>query len=118
MEDQIPSALSPEQLQSLFENAVQEDEPKTLGELDFARKEEAAHAVLEETNDPLIHKIILHMIVANMIEWHTKVAGQLISMHEPDHSVMWARDAGKWQAIMNILETINVSDDDETCICH
>ena len=119
MEDQIPSALSFEALESLLENAAPEPEAKEteLEDLDFQAKEQAAHAVLEETNDPEIHKIMLHMIVANMIEWHSKVALQLIELAEPMHSIQWARDAGKWQAIMNILETIEVSDDDQTCTC-
>ena len=119
MEDQIPSALSLEALESLLENAAPEPEAEEmqLEDLDFYGKNEAANAVLQETNDPEIHKIMLHMIVANMIEWHSKVAFQLIEMAEPQHSIQWARDAGKWQAIMNILETIQVSDDDETCTC-
>tara|TARA_R100001224_G_scaffold111071_1_gene90503 strand:- start:1236 stop:1598 length:363 start_codon:yes stop_codon:yes gene_type:complete len=118
MENQIPAALSPEQLQSFLENAAPEPEAEklSLDELEYQAKEEVANAALQETNNPDVHKIMLHMIVANMCEWHSKVSLQLIESGEPDHSIQWARDAGKWQAIMNILDTISVSDDDQTCV--
>ena len=114
MEDQIPSSISTCQLQSLFDNAVSEDGPKSVEELSIDGKEEAAFAVLAEANDPQIHKFMLHIIVANMIDWHSKVSNELSD--DPKQSLAWGRDAGKWQAIMNILQTIEVSDDDPTCL--
>lgn len=119
MEDQIPQAISRDYLQSLLGDALKEADPKerTLDDLSFDEMEEAAVAVLKECNNPLIHKIMLHMIVSNMMEWHTKVAVKLIDDREIVQAVQWSRDAGKWQSIMNILETIEVDSNDETCTC-
>tara|TARA_B100000214_G_C23874422_1_gene584220 strand:- start:361 stop:720 length:360 start_codon:yes stop_codon:yes gene_type:complete len=119
MEDQIPQAISRDYLQSLLGDALKEADPKelTLDDLDFKGCEQAAYAVLKEANNPLVHKIMLHMIVSNMMEWHSKVSVNLMNENEPIQVIQWARDAGKWQAIMNILETIQVDDRDETCMC-
>jgi len=119
MEDQIPQAISQDFLQSLLDDAVKEDDPKelTLDDLSFDELEEAAVAVLKECNNPLIHKIMLQLIVSNMMEWHTKVSVKLIDDREIDHAIQWSRDAGKWQSIMNILETIEVDPNDKTCTC-
>ena len=62
-----------------------------------------------------VHKIILHIIVTHMIEWHSKVSASAFSDGETMAAIGWARDAGKFQAIANILDTIEVGDDDFTC---
>jgi hypothetical protein len=62
----------------------------------------------EQCDDPIVHKVIMCMIINNMYQWHKRVA-------QSNDSHSWSRDAGKFQAIMNILDTISVSDDDFTC---
>jgi hypothetical protein len=73
---------------------------------------DAARAALQETeafcDSPVIHKVMLHMIIDNMLMWHRTVGEKL-----DNHS--WSCDAGKFQAIANIIDTISVSDFDFTC---
>ena len=119
MEDQIPQSISLNYLQSLLDDAPKDTDSDelTLNDPSFSELEEIAIDVLKECNNPLIHKIMLHMIVSNMMEWHTKVSVKLIDDREIDHAIQWSRDAGKWQSIMNILETIEVDPNDKTCTC-
>ena len=69
---------------------------------------------IEKCNDPMVHKMMMIMIIDNFLEWHTKAG--LAQMEEGDERsvVSWLRDAGKFQAIANILETINVGPYDWT----
>tara|TARA_B100001093_G_scaffold232008_1_gene222492 strand:- start:894 stop:1313 length:420 start_codon:yes stop_codon:yes gene_type:complete len=62
--------------------------------------------------DPIVHKVMLHMIVGHMMKWHT-TCGQEIA--DKEAAIAWFRDAGKFQAVMNIIDTINVGNDDFTC---
>ena len=62
-----------------------------------------------------LHKIILHILTDHMIEWHSSVSAHAIRDGEHKAAIGWARDAGKFQAIANILSTIEVGDDDFTC---
>ena len=55
-------------------------------------------------------------ILDRMVEWHTNVSQSLIEQGETRSAIGWARDAGKFQAALNILSTIQVSDDDLTCL--
>ena len=43
------------------------------------------------------------------------MSAHAISEGEARGAIGWARDAGKFQAIANILSTIEVGDDDFTC---
>ena len=71
------------------------------------------------TDDPVgLHKIMAVMIISKMIDFHMNVATSTADMSEEStHS--WIRDAGKLQAVMNILTTISCGPDDpyvtETC---
>ena len=63
---------------------------------------------------PILHKIMVQMIITHMVEWHSRVAEN--HLDDPESAIGWARDAGKFQAVMNILTTISVANDDFTCI--
>ena len=69
---------------------------------------------LEECNDPMTHKIMIMMILDNFLEWHTKAG--LIQMEEGEErsTVCWLRDAGKFQAMHNILSTVTTGPNDWT----
>ena len=70
---------------------------------------------LEGEDAAILHKVVLHMITSHMIGWHTTVSEHNINRDETRNGIGWARDAGKFQAILCILDTIGVSDDDFTC---
>ena len=60
-------------------------------------------------------KAILHMISAKMLEWHSRVGVRLADEGDHRAAMGWLRDAGKFQAVLNILDTIGVGPDDFTC---
>ena len=64
------------------------------------------------TDDPVaFHKIMMVMIVSNMIDFHMNVATKAGGMDDGT-SHAWIRDAGKLQAVMNILTSISCGPDD------
>ena len=60
-------------------------------------------------------KAILHMIAEKMLEWHSRVGMRLADEGDHRSAMGWLRDAGKFQAVLNIIETIGVGPDDFTC---
>ena len=116
----IPDSFSPEALQELLENAPTDivdrevdDEPNC--EL-HERVVAALEAFEEVAEDALTAKAGVMSILDRMVEWHSTVAQSLIERGEVDSAIGWARDAGKFQAALNILQTIQVADDDPTCL--
>lgn len=67
------------------------------------------------TDDPVaLHKIMAVMIISKMIDFHMNVAKNTSDM--PEESVhAWIRDAGKFQAIQNILTSISCGPNDPYC---
>ena len=74
--------------------------------------EKHVQAAIEDCNDPMVHKVMLFSMLENMIRWHTTV-GVDGDTEEPA-TVCWLRDAGKFQAICNILGSISVGPNDFT----
>ena len=116
----IPDSFSPEALQELLESAPTDivdrevdDEPNC--EL-HERVVAALEAFEEVAEDALTAKAGVMSILDRMVEWHSTVAQSLIERGEVDSAIGWARDAGKFQAALNILQTIQVADDDPTCL--
>jgi hypothetical protein len=54
--------------------------------------------------------------MGNMLNWHNKMAEQMMEDGEFSNAAAWLKDAGKFQAIMNILQTIEIGDDDPTTL--
>ena len=70
------------------------------------------------TDDPVaLHKIMMVMIVSNMIDFHMNVATKATGMDDTT-SHAWIRDAGKFQAVMNILQTISCGPEDPYVVEH
>ena len=119
-----PDSFSAADLAKLLENAPQDitdREPESGNRQE--RLVKIAEQCIADVTEPLngadaaqVHKIILHVLVDHMIEWHSSVSAHAIRDGEPGAGIGWARDAGKFQAIANILQTIEVGDDDFTCI--
>ena len=67
--------------------------------------------------DAISGKAMMMVVINQMIDWHTTVGHKIALQNEGDRelaqsTVCWLRDAGKFQAIANILVTISVGDDD------
>ena len=116
-----PDSFSMADLEALLENAPAEPEvttdPDNQGEeYILSVAQEALEYATERSSGPIVHKAMLHMITAKMMQWHTSIAAEMVDSGNIQSAIGWARDAGKFQAIMNILDTISVDEDDDfTC---
>ena len=62
----------------------------------------------------MVHKIMMMMIIDNYLEWHTKAGIAQMEDGEERSAVCWLRDAGKFQAMHNILSTVTTGPNDWT----
>ena len=69
---------------------------------------------IDRCNDPMVHKMMMIMIIDNFLEWHTKAGMAQMEDGDERSAVCWLRDAGKFQAIANILETVTTGPNDWT----
>ena len=68
---------------------------------------------MHETNGhPMFAKAIVWRILSNMINWHTEAGLHQFEEGDSHSAVAWLRDAGKFQAMANLLQTINIGPDD------
>tara|TARA_B100001094_G_C17784312_1_gene601232 strand:- start:269 stop:661 length:393 start_codon:yes stop_codon:yes gene_type:complete len=70
----------------------------------------------DEIKDPMVHKVMMILIANNFIRFHNQIAEHKIEEHDHAGAVAWGRDAGKFQAITNILATVDCGENDFTCI--
>lgn len=123
----IPDSFTVEELNERFLNAISEEvahhvEPQTNlhGSQQLTDDEvlDIAHSIISESSQkcdsPILNKVLLHEISKLMLEWHSKIAITASEESQSMQALNWARDAGKFQAILNILETIVVSNEDFT----
>ena len=125
MTSSIPDGISFSDLENLATEAAAREEKaaeekkgplfdgKTQGEVE----EIAALALekaLEECNDPMVHKTIMLRALHNMVDWHTRVGSNQFNEDDERSGVAWLRDAGKFQACMDILCNIQIGPDDFT----
>ena len=119
MSTSVPDGISFSELQSLIEDAPTDivDQVNDDKEFDdFEAKLNAAMEAFEEiADDAITAKAAVQSIVARMFEWHSAVAEKQMKADDVESAIGWARDAGKFQAVMNILLTISVGPDDPTC---
>ena len=121
-----PDSFSYSDLEKLLENAPtditdQEPETPTGGPYDGMSKEQVIKLAedtvqqLHEVNGhPIVQKVVVDIIIRAMLGWHSESGME--QSRDGDHrsALFWSRDAGKFQAIMCILDTIGVCDDDFT----
>jgi len=123
----IPNGFSTEDLESMLNNARHEDDCRCEecapsgegphGDQRLTDEEliDAASDLLDESlqtcNDPLFHKVIAMTIVSRLCEWHKS-----ISEKQDDSSSQgaWMRDAGKLQAVLDILCNVSIGPNDFT----
>jgi hypothetical protein len=111
----IPDSISPEALQEHLENAAVDEPINDLPEDLFDQAEHWVQQASSNSDNPMIvHKLMIVAIVDRMIQFHERVAER---MNEEDGETgeAWLKDAGKFQAIMNILQTIECGPDDPMC---
>ena len=57
-------------------------------------------------------KAVIWRLISNMVHWHTEAGKRQFEDGDPESAVCWLRDAGKFQAMANLLQTINIGPDD------
>ena len=119
----IPNSISPEDLEKLAQAAVTEDDvTDSESPLYGGMTEEAIYELVGSSlediskacDHPVSHKLACILVINNMIEWHKRMSQSMMEAGEFDAAAGWSRDCGKFQAIMNILFTIEVGSDDFT----
>lgn len=112
----IPDSISPEALQEHLENAVVDEPINDLPEDLFDQAEHWVQQASSNSDSPMIvHKLMIVAIVDRMIQFHERVAERMDEEGDGPAGA-WLKDAGKFQAIMNILQTIECGPDDPICI--
>ncbi len=120
MSTSVPDGISFADLQALAKDApddsaiVPTDGPfKGLSEDELKDLVDAHLDMIHEAcPDPMFAKAILWRLIMNMINWHTEAGKHQFEEGDNDSAVCWLRDAGKFQAMSNILQTINVGPHD------
>ena len=117
----VPDSFSMDDLEKLRAQAPKEGQVESAEDADSKsfssytdeqRREmcgEAMETLYKLCPDPAIHKLLALEVINTMIEYHNQVA---TTEDDPETRANWLRDSGKFQACMNILFTISVSEDD------
>ena len=122
----VPDGISMDELKSHLNAAPNESDIQDECTCERAENTEDLMELASEqialtgrmTDDPVaFHKIMMVMIVSNMIDFHMNVATKASNMDDTT-SHAWIRDAGKFQAVMNILQTISCGPDDPYVVEH
>ena len=124
MTSSIPNGFSSEELQSLFDKAnvenhdindlsSEEDTSDLIIELaDQVQTQMDKCACLNEVPPQLLGKVVTLFTINRMIDWHSTVGQKHAELGEAEQALGWMRDAGKFQAMANILSSIIVCDED------
>ena len=121
MTSSIPESFSMDDLEKALETAVPDivdihNEDKELSpEFIESVALEALDAATEKCPDPLVHKVMAMMVISRMVDWHKGVAMRQLEEGNRESMGAWMRDAGKFQAVMDILCSIAIGPDDFTC---
>ena len=120
MTSSIPSGFSSEELQRMLAEARPEPTEETTLDPksdDYREKLMAAadkfcEMATDEVCDPMIHKAMIVCMCTNFIRFHMTTAEDMLKDGETEMAFAWARDAGKFQAMLNILATVVCGEND------
>ena len=116
MSDLIPDSISTADLQSLAENAPAEQ--KKVGPYGGLTQDQLLEYVdtqltrmSEEVPCAMLPKVICNQLITSLLGWHSR-RGMNITTASSEHddcvqAMMWHRDAGKLQAILQLLDSID-----------
>lgn len=66
-------------------------------------------AMLEEIEDPMVHKVAALMIMKRFVEWHSTVAENHLNQPE---SLAWAEDMGKIKSAAHLFASVSLGAND------
>ena len=114
-----PDSFSTADLEALLASAPIEDDLHTQIDPNEPTQEQIEDVVTEgldlmtsRITDPVVHKYALLRVASNMALWHTKIAEEQYKRGDTDSGTTWMRDAGKWQAIMDIAMSVSLGGND------
>ena len=128
MTSSIPDGFSTEQLLEMLQDAQPEaiahetanakelDGPiagRTVEEVKLIA-EAALDTCEEECKSGVMVMAVIEEALTRLMVWHRMSAHRMFEADMEDQSGGWSRDAGKLQAVANILATINCGDGDFT----
>ena len=118
----IPDGISPEALQNILDDK-QEQKPMYDGPeervnmlCDIAVKAtdlRKQYDHLDGDDHAMIHKVMIIELCKHFLMFHN-VCGMRLVEQDPEVAGAWFRDAGKFQAILNLLDTIEITNSDFT----
>ena len=113
----IPDGISLEELQSIMNDISErdsEDECSFCSDRDAIESaaQTGVRSALEIVKDPMVHKVMILDILANMIDWHTTIGERLMDDEEKEAGISWLRDAGKFQSMLTTLLSVQIGDND------
>ena len=122
MTSSIPESFNMDDLKALLADAPKEEDfNKADTTHDFSEEtvsniaDEALDYASERSHGPLVHKVMVCKIICQMIDWHSKMHSIILEDGGEHSALCWARDAGKFQSIMDSLVSISVGPNDFTC---
>ncbi len=107
----LENAPQEEDLHAVADNSEKELSPEFIENVAL----KALDMATEECPDPLVHKVIAMMVISRMVDWHKHVASRQLEEGNQESMGAWMRDAGKFQACMDILCSIAIGPEDFTC---
>ncbi len=120
-----PDSFSTADLEALLKDAPKDITDVPVEETAETREKRlvaAAEKAMQDLTEGLegvdvaqAHKVLIHMIVERFMAWHSRMSVENDEL-TPIARLCWARDAGKFQAVGNILDTIGLDEDDFTCV--
>ena len=124
MTSSIPDGISANDLQAFAENAAPDitDVVKEVGP--FAGKtKDQVEAIVDkivddmhaECNHPMIAKAVMMRLIDALLGWHSHQGAEFTEEGDVRQAMGWLRDAGKFQALANILDTVSVCKEDYLC---
>ena len=121
-----PDSISMSELLSLAENAREEenncvlspdtsDDERIICDMPVDEYQEAVIKALEELGDryshPMTAKLIIMECLSHLMQWHTNIGQHHVEDDELECGTAWLRDAGKLQAAMCIMHSVDLPDD-------
>ena len=116
----IPDSISTEKLEKLHCDAIIEEiltedstplHKREWSQEDYCRIADEITETIEEYGDPMIDKMVIMARIGRLMAFHSEMSTD-IPESESIGKLCWARDAGKLQAIMCILDGICMGEND------
>jgi hypothetical protein len=116
----IPDGISFADLQALAKDAPDDSAiVPTKGPyngLDEEQLKDLTETWLENMHEacphPMFAKALAWRILNNLLDWHTAAGLKQVEDGECENGMYWLRDAGKFQAMLNVFQTVSMGPDD------